>query len=265
MSESQEIKEDLHAIAAPEIAAETLTEVRDERAQQMIDEFEAARTRAKEALLLAQIFQRRAYNQGRLTTEFEEGDQVVLNPHSLNLLRDEKGRGKKLLMRYDGPFEIIKKLSPVSYQLRMPISYGIHPVLNIAHLEPYKSSPPEFGTRPTRALNRKDFQDLPEVEIERIIAERWKRVRGRRVQQFKVRWMNYGPEHDEWLTKSKLKNAPEPIAKWMARDNFIGSTLEQEHSSITSTRAVQYSMSSALDRNATPTTPIFCTTPIQRG
>lgn len=68
--------------------------VLNDAAQEMVDHFEAVRTRAKESLLLAQIFQKHAYNNGRLTEEFEEGDLVVLNPHSLNLLRDEKGRGR---------------------------------------------------------------------------------------------------------------------------------------------------------------------------
>jgi hypothetical protein len=120
----------------------------------MINIFEAERTRAKEALLLAQIHQEKAYNNGRLLREFEVGDLVVLNPHSLELLRKEKGRGKKLLIKYDGPFEVNRKLSPVTYQLRMPASYGIHPVLNIAHLEAYSQSPKEFGERPTKGLMR---------------------------------------------------------------------------------------------------------------
>jgi hypothetical protein len=81
----------------------------------MVEVFEAERTRAKEALQLAQVFQQRDYNNGRLTDQFEEGDLVVLNPHSLQLLQKEKGRGNKLLMKYDGPFEIIRKLSPISY------------------------------------------------------------------------------------------------------------------------------------------------------
>ena len=74
-------------------------------------------------------------------------------------------------MKYDGPFEIIKKISPISYRLRMPASYGIHPVLNIAHLERYQTSPSEFGKRPQKSLNREDFDDLPEYEVERIVAE----------------------------------------------------------------------------------------------
>jgi hypothetical protein len=162
------------------------------------------------------VFQRRAYNKGRIDREFEIGDQVVINPHSLRLLRNEKGLGKKLLLKYDGPFEINGKLSPVTYRLRLPVSYGIHPVINIAHLEPYNASPPELGDRPSLSLHRDDFEKLPEVEIEQIIAERWRKVRGRRVQQFKVRWKGFGPEDDEWLTKRGLRNAPEVITAWIA-------------------------------------------------
>nr|GAT46648.1 TY3B-TY3B protein [Mycena chlorophos] len=196
--------------------------VRNEKAQAMVDAFQECRSRAQEALLLAQTFQRRAYNEGRLNIEFEEGDLVVLNPHSLNLLRDEKGRGQKLLMRYDGPFEIIRKISPVTYQLRLPISYGIHPILNIAHLEAYQKSPEDLGERPKKDLNRDDFDAVPEVEIDRIIAERWRKVRNRRVQQFKVRWIGFGPEHDEWLTKRRLRNAPAILQEWVdAKDRAV--------------------------------------------
>ena len=69
-------------------------------------------------------------------------------------------------MKYDSPFEIIQKLSTVSYRLRMPQSYRIHPVLNIAHLERYQPSPAEFANRPTKSLNRTDFDKLPEYEVE---------------------------------------------------------------------------------------------------
>lgn len=187
----------------------------------MIDHFEADRTQAKEALLFAQIFQRRAYNEGRLTWEFEEGDLVVLNPHSLRLLRNEKGRGKKLLMKYDGPFEVIRKLSPITYQIKLPVSYGIHPIINIAHLEKYQQSPAEFGDRPTKRLNRADFEELPEVEIERILGERLRKKGARRIREFKVRWKGFSPEDDEWMTKRGLQNAPKVMERWEANRSSL--------------------------------------------
>ena len=74
-------------------------------------------------------------------------------------------------MKYDGSCEVIQKLSPVSYQFQMPVSYGIHPILNIAHLEKYQSSPAEFGERPIKNLNREDFNKLPKYKLERIKEE----------------------------------------------------------------------------------------------
>ena len=178
--------------------------------------------------MLSQVHQQRAYNRGRLIKEFDEGDLVVLNPHSLDLLKSEKGRGNKLLMRYNGPFEIIHKLSPVTYQLRLPASYGIHPILNIAHLEEYTQSPDSLGNRPTKHLNHEDFNDLPEFEVEAIIGERLRKIRaGRRTREFKVRFASYGPEFDEWLPPRNLRNAPELLAHWQATKN-LSRTKENE-------------------------------------
>lgn len=197
----------------------------------MSDHFEAIRTRAKEALLLAQVYQRHAYNNGRLTNEFEEGDLVVLNPHSLNLLRGEKGRGQKFLMRYDGPFEIIRKLSPVTYQLRLPASYGMHPILNIAHLERYSRSPEDLGERPFKALNRADFEDMKEDEIERIVAERLRKSGARRIKEYKVRWLGFGPEWDEWKTRHGLRNAPRILKEWEGSREAVATRGEQTRNS----------------------------------
>ena len=86
-------------------------------ATHLVSELQAARGEARDALILAQAHQQRAYNQGRLIREFEVGEKVVLNVDSLELLRAIKGRGRKLLMKYEGPFEVIRKLSPVSYQI----------------------------------------------------------------------------------------------------------------------------------------------------
>ena len=174
--------------------------------------------------MLGQHFQRRSYNKGRLSTEFQEGDLVLLNPHSLSLLRNETGCGRKLLMKYDGPFEIVQKLSTVSYRLRMPQSYGIHPILNIAHLERYQPSPAEFGNRPTKSLNRADFDELPEYKVEMIIADQRKRSRkGRYIMEYLTRFKGYSADSDKWLNSRQLRNAPEILEMWHKKRKPLGS------------------------------------------
>ena len=57
--------------------------------------------------------------------KFQEGGLVFPNLHSLFLLRNKTGCGRKLLMKYNGPFKIIQKLSAVFYQLWVYESYRI--------------------------------------------------------------------------------------------------------------------------------------------
>lgn len=130
-------------------------------------------------------------------------------------MKEEKGRGDKLLTRYEGPFEIIQKISAVAYHLRMPALYGMHPVLNIEHLEKYQESPSEFGEWPKLTPNRLSFNELPEYEVDQIVAERTRKGRNRRkIPIYRVRYTNYGPEEDTWETKQNLKNAPAVLRDW---------------------------------------------------
>lgn len=130
-------------------------------------------------------------------------------------MRDEKGRGNKFLARYEGPFEIIKKISAVAYHLRMPASYGMHPVLNIKHLERYQESPSEFGDHPQLKENRLHFDALPEYEVDKIVAKCMHKGRNRRkILIYRVHYTNYGPEGDSWETKQNLKNAPKVLEDW---------------------------------------------------
>ncbi|KDN40003.1 hypothetical protein RSAG8_08452, partial [Rhizoctonia solani AG-8 WAC10335] len=121
-------------------------------------------------------------------------------------------------MRYEGPFEVLERTSPVSYRIRLPGSYRIHPVINIAHLESYKPSPPEFGERPTKHIPRQDFEQMPEYEIEKIVDERFVKRGAKRVRQYRVRWLGYGPDEDRWKTEKELKNAPDILKQWRSRD-----------------------------------------------
>ena len=193
--------------------------VESETAKKFLLEFETYRAQARQALQFAQAAQKRDYDRGRSRVEFEEGDRVLINPHSLNRLRAEKGKGRKLFMKYEGPFEILQKLGPVTYRLRMPASYGLHPVLNVTHLESYTTSDPAFGSRPSKRISRDDFETLPEYEVESIVAERWRRVRnGRRIQELLTHFVGYDSDYDEWLTRRQLKNAPDMLREWDRRD-----------------------------------------------
>jgi hypothetical protein len=192
------------------------TENRD--AEEFAKGMEALRRAAQDLLKVSQAFQERSYNRGRLDFEFKEGNKVLINPHSMNLLRATTGKGKKLLPKYDGPFKILSKLSPVTYRLRLPALYKIHPVINIAHLQLYHELPEEFGTRSKKHFNREDLEELPEYK--RILDEKWENLparKGRKAHQVKhylTCFIGFGAEWDEWLSAQDMRNAPMILQEW---------------------------------------------------
>jgi hypothetical protein len=179
----------------------------------VLEQFRVNIVRARDALAFAQAQQRKSYNSGRIHREFDEGDKVLINNASLKLHRGIAGRGQKFLMKYDGPFTISEKLGPSTYRLNLPSSYGIYPVINIAHLEKYNESDPILGKRPNKPPERKD-KAKPEWEVEKIIEERTRKKGRRLIKEYKIRWVGFSPSEDEWVPIGFLKNAQDRLRSW---------------------------------------------------
>ncbi|KDN35614.1 hypothetical protein RSAG8_11443, partial [Rhizoctonia solani AG-8 WAC10335] len=102
----------------------------------------------------------------------------------------------------------MEQVSLVAYRLWLPQGYKMHPVINITHLEPYESSPSELGECPSHHLNRENFEEAPEYEVEKIIDEKMVKQGLKHIWKFKTQWKGYGSEYDKWLTAYQLQNAP---------------------------------------------------------
>ena len=94
------------------------------------------------------------YDRGRCQPNLKEGDEVLINPHSLELV-DVKGKSRKLVQRKIGPFEIMEVLSPTTYRLRLPDTYPMHLVVNIQHLTKYPCLSPKKSM-----INNAKFENL---------------------------------------------------------------------------------------------------------
>ena len=171
---------------------------------------------------MAQDYQKKFYNEGRRDFEFQEGDMVLINLHSMHLLRSFKGRGQKLLPRFDGPYEIAEKVSKVAYRLRLPASYRGHPVINIAHLKLYTKAQDQSISRPTLAPLRKSFDELQEFEVEQILNSKLVRgPKGRHIRKYKVHWKGYKPKYDTWETRQNLRNAPAALREYESQSHSV--------------------------------------------
>jgi hypothetical protein len=74
-------------------------------------------------------------NKGKpaIPSQYEVGAQVWLEATHLKIHHQKT----KLAPKWYGPFSIIKEISPVAYQLRLPTAWGIHDVFHASLLSPY--------------------------------------------------------------------------------------------------------------------------------
>jgi hypothetical protein len=95
-----------------------------------LDQIREARDRAKTAMIKAQ----QGWERWRHTTPtFQIGDQVWLDGRNIKMFHP----AAKLAPKCHSPFPIIRVLSPITYELRLPVQWKLHPVFHVDLLTPY--------------------------------------------------------------------------------------------------------------------------------
>lgn len=186
-----------------------------EGAQRFINQFRMLRQAARDAIAKAQEKQARAYNKGRKELVFQPGDLVMINPHSLQL-KESKGPARKLTQLRLGPYPVQERVGPNSYRIELTDNYPMHNVINVSHLTRYRRSPEEFGERSILPETRSE-PPTEEYSVDKIIAHRWNR--SKKQFEFLTRWESFGPEHDAWLTRRDLRNAPARLRAYLDDPN----------------------------------------------
>src|SRR6202011_631155 len=114
-------------------------------AAEAVKKIHAALTDAREKMEAAQRRQAYYANSSRREQTFNEGDQVMLRTANyLSRMRKKAGTlntSTSLVPRYVGPYPIIRKLSNLVYQLKLPASWGnVHNVFHVSQLQAYRTS-----------------------------------------------------------------------------------------------------------------------------
>ncbi|MCO5585889.1 hypothetical protein L7F22_039823 [Adiantum nelumboides] len=131
--------------------------VADEYSRDLKESFQ----KIKEAISISQQKKKAAANKHRRALAFKENHWVLLkfpkarlrHTSGKNLMGHQKYYAK-LAKRYYGPFQILKPINEMAYQLKLPNHWLIHNAFHVSLLEPYKGEPPREAIT----------EDPPEVE-----------------------------------------------------------------------------------------------------
>jgi hypothetical protein len=132
------------------------------------------------------------------------GDKVWLSAKNLMVPIPSK----KLAPKRYGPFLIEKVISALTYTLKLPPQWRIHPNFHATELSPYHENDthgPNYLDPPPDIIDNEE-----EYEVEAILAH--KLIRGKRL--YLVSWKGYSSASNEWIPESNLRHAPDLLKQY---------------------------------------------------
>jgi len=131
-----------------------------------------------------------AEKSGTPSAQYSTGEQVWLEGKNLCL----PYQATKLAPKRYGPFKIIKEISPVAYQLALPLTWKIHDTFHASLLSPYRETTtygPNFSRPPPDLINNEE-----QYKVEQICNHRY--FRRNRTLQYLIHWKGYPDSDDTW-------------------------------------------------------------------
>ena len=141
----------------------------------------------------AAVAMKKSADRRRRASDLQLGQDAWLSTRNLPL----RIGTRKLAEKWTGPFQLVAKVSPEAWRLRLPGTWKVHDVFHSSQLKPASG-----GSRVPAAIALEEDAE-EEYEVEAVVGKR--SVRGQ--SQYLVRWRGYGQFDDTWEPASNLKNA----------------------------------------------------------
>jgi hypothetical protein len=186
-------------------------------ATQQIESWRTALKEATSNILKANQRSARHVDQHRRDVHYEVGELVLLSTVNLKLLGDAK-RARKLTAPFVGPFAIKRVINSNAYELSLPPTLKIHPVVNISQLKKYRLSDELLFPSRAKPINRPppvtdgvDGSGGPEWEVEKILDKRLYH----NSLQYLVLWKGYPIHEATWEPRENVEDtAKECLAEF---------------------------------------------------
>nr|GFA37079.1 putative reverse transcriptase domain-containing protein [Tanacetum cinerariifolium] len=156
----------------------------------------------KKRLKVARDRQKSYADNHRKPLEFSVGDKVLLKVSPRKGVV-HFGKRSNLSPRYVGPFEIVERVSPVAYRLRLPQELvGVHDTFHVSNLKKYLADVNLHV--PLEEVKVDDKLHFVEEPIE-ILDRGVKKLKRRRIPIVKVRWNSRRGPNLTWEREDEMK------------------------------------------------------------
>ncbi|KAJ4815745.1 polyprotein [Rhynchospora pubera] len=148
----------------------------------------------KQQLLKSQERMKKFADAKRIERHFEIGDWVYLKLQPYRQISVAGSVGRKLGLRYYGPFQIIEKVGVVAYKLQLPAGSHIHPVFHVSQLKARLGNSEAIVPELPVVNPDGKWSEIPEKILERTIYKKGN-VAGVKLL---IKWMNLPEEDATW-------------------------------------------------------------------
>ena len=179
---------------------------------------------AKQSLAVARHRQQQQTGRHRMDTSllYPVGGKALLSARDINL-RLPPGGTKKLMPRYVGPFDILERIGPVAYRLKLPVNFkGLHNVCHVSRMHPWR----EDGKRKPPPPEPFELDGEPHWNVEKILAHEH-RLMGNKVKTFfTIKWEGFCGDSNTVEPAAMLDNCPDPLREYSESLRAQGRSLE---------------------------------------
>ena len=156
----------------------------------------------QEKLLAAQSRQKEYADRKVRNLDFMEGEQVLLKVSPMKGVMRFGKRGK-LSPRYIGPFEVLKRVGDVAYELALPPRLsGVHPVFHVSMLKKYHGDGNYIIRWDSILLDENlSYEEEPIAILDREV----RKMRPKEIASIKVQWKDRPVEESTWESEVDMK------------------------------------------------------------
>ena len=152
--------------------------------------------------------QTKYYNQKHTLKEFNVDDLIMLNIKNLKQRRSSK----KMSHKYVKSFRVENKIDAQTYRLTLLNIYRIHNTFHVSLLKNYHHREDDKHAKQLMQISEL-IDDEEQWKIEEILD----RIDDRKSIWYKIKWLNWDFEYNQWLHENEFKNVSELMKKYNER------------------------------------------------